>query len=59
MDEFGMMNRDGMNIPWAVRPDRNEILGVRGAGWAAARFFLLPTIAVVLGGKLVSKMGKV
>lgn len=37
-----------------MRPDRVEILGVRTAGSAAARFFLLPTIAVVFREKKIS-----
>ena len=46
--EIGPMAQSYGSIPCAVRPDRVEILGVLGAGCAAARFFLLPTIAVGL-----------
>jgi hypothetical protein len=42
-----------------VRPDRVEILGVRTAGCAAARFFLLPTIAVVFGKKVSVEDGEI
>lgn len=46
--EMGSIAPTCMNLPCAVRPDRVEILGVLAAGCAAARFFLLPTIAVGL-----------
>ena len=46
-----------LHLPCTVRPERVEILGVLTAGCAAARFFLLPTIAVGLG-KISFERGK-